>query len=369
VFLSGGIDSGGLVAAMARAGAKTRTFSLGFPPAYHDFDERRHARLVADRFHTDHEEVVVEPNILETIHTLARVFDEPMGDAGAVPNYLVCQSARRGLTVALSGLGGDELSGGYQRHLGVQLAEQYRKLPAVVRHGVVRRLVEALPESATGARTIDQAKRFVHHADLPWLERFFAFSSPLERQRRAALYTPALRARVDFDSALGLMRGLAAAQPDLDLVNRVLSLDLHTYMIDDLLTVADRTSMAVSLELRVPFLDHPLVEFMAGVPGAMKIRGLQKKHFLRTAFRADLPPEILAGRKRGFSLPVARWLREELRGVLEDVLSPARLARDGMFEPRVVDALKREHLARRRDWSGVLWALLMFHLWADHYRR
>lgn len=354
---------------MAGAGAKTRTFSLGFPPEYHDFDERRHARLVADRYRTEHEEIVVEPSIQETMHALARVFDEPMGDSGAVPNYLVCQSARRGLTVALSGLGGDELSAGYQRHLGMLLAEQYRKLPVVVRHGAVRRLVEALPESSMGTRTIDQAKRFVRHADLPWLERFFAFSSPLERHRRAALYTPALRVRVDLDSALGLMRELAAAQPDADFVNRVLCIDLQAYMIDDLLTVADRTSMAVSLELRVPYLDHPLVEFMASVPGTMKLRHLRKKHFLKAAFRHDLPPEILSRRKTGFSLPVARWLREDLRGVLEDVLTPARLTRDGLFEPLVVDALKGEHLARRRDWSAVLWALLMFHLWADHYGR
>ncbi len=367
VFLSGGIDSGALVASMARAGASVQTLSLGFPPEYRDFDERRHAKLVADRYDTAHQEIIVEPQIHETVHTLAHVFDEPMGDSGAVPNYLVCKDARRSVTVALSGLGGDELSAGYQRYLGMQLAERYRKLPEIVREGAVRRLVEGMPEPAKGARAIDQAKRFVRHAALPWLERFYAFSSPLDRNHRAALYTPALRARVELDSALALMRQLAAEQPDADPVNRMLCIDLQSYMVDDLLAVADRTSMAASLEVRVPYLDHSLVEFMAGVPGSLKIRGTQKKHFLKMAFQHDLPREILHRKKSGFSLPVARWLREDLRGLLDDTLSASRLSRDGLFDPAVVSELKREHYTRKRDWNSVLWALLMFHLWADNY--
>lgn len=367
VFLSGGIDSGALVASMARAGASTQTLSLGFPPEYRDFDERRHAKLVSDRYGTAHQEIVVEPKIHETVHTLARTFDEPMGDSGAVPNYLVCKGARRSVTVALSGLGGDELSAGYQRYLGMQLAERYGKLPKLVREGVVRRLVEAMPEPAKGARAVDQAKRFVRHAALPWVERFYAFSSPMDRSYRAGLYTPALRARVELDSALALMRQLALEQPDADPINRMLCIDLQSYMVDDLLTVADRTSMAVSLELRVPYLDHSLVEFMAGVPGSLKIRGMQKKHFLKVAFQRDLPAEILHRRKSGFSLPVARWLREDLRDLLEDTLSLSRLNRDGLYDPKVVAELKREHYTRKQDRSSVLWALLMFHLWADHY--
>jgi len=369
VFLSGGIDSGALVASMARAGATIQTLSLGFPSEYLDFDERRHAKLVADRYHTAHQEIVVEPKIHETVHTLARVFDEPMGDSGAVPNYLVCQSARRSVTVALSGLGGDELSAGYQRYLGMQLAERYRKLPEILREGVIRRLVEAMPEPAKGARVVDQAKRFVRYAALPWLERFYAFSSPMDRNLRSALYTPALRARVELDSALALVRRLAAEQPNADPVNTMLCIDMQSYMVDDLLTVADRTSMAVSLEVRVPYLDHSLVEFMSGIPGSLKVRGMRKKHFLRMAFQNDLPSEILHRRKSGFSLPVARWLREDLRSLLDDTLSVSRLNRDGLFDAAVIAELQREHYARKRDWSSVLWALLMFHLWADNYAR
>lgn len=256
VFLSGGIDSGAVVASMARAGANIRTLSLGFPPEYGDFDEREPARLVAERYGTSHEEIVVEPEIHETVHALAQALDEPIGDSGAVPNYLICKGARRSVTVALSGLGGDELSAGYQRYLGVQLAERYRRPLQLMRPHALGRFVDRIPEPATGGHAIDRAKRFVRHAALPWLERFYAFSSPIDRERRAALYSPEVRGRVELDSALELMRQLAGSQTGADQINKMLCIDMQSYMVDDLLAVADRTSMAASLEVRVPYLDH-----------------------------------------------------------------------------------------------------------------
>jgi asparagine synthase (glutamine-hydrolysing) len=354
---------------MSRAGGRVKTFSLGFPAEYSAFDERVFARKVAEQYKTDHEELEVEPNVEDSIHALGRIFDEPHGDSGAVPNLLVCQLARKRLTVALSGLGGDELAGGYQRYLGVLVAEWYRKIPSFLREGVVRRLVELVPESQQGVRGIDQAKRFVRSGELPFIERFFAFSSPIERERRRALYAPALRERVQLDSAFEIMKAFADEQPGADLLNKLLCVDQQTYMVDDLLTVADRTSMAASLEVRVPFLDHPLVELMARIPGRFKIRRGEKKHLLKRAFSLDLPREILYRKKAGFSLPVARWLREDLRGLLEDHVSPDRLRRQGWFEPAVVETLKTEHYERKRNNSSVLWALLMFQLWVDEYYR
>ena len=367
VFLSGGIDSGAVVASMARANADVTTLSLGFPPEYGDFDERDAARLAAERYGTTHEEIIVEPDIQSTIHSLAETFDEPLGDSGAVPNYLICKAARSRVTVALSGLGGDELSAGYQRYLGVELAERYRRPLRWFPPGVLRAVIGRIPEPEQGGRTVDRMKRFVDYATLPRLERFFAFSSPMDRDRRAALYTRELGSKVQFDSALGLMRRLGGRQPHADGINAMLCIDMQSYMVDDLLAVADRTSMAASLELRVPFLDHPLVEFMANVPGSMKIRGTRTKHFLKKAFEDDLPPEILNRKKSGFSLPVARWLREDLRSLVEDTLADSRLTRDGLFDREIVGELKREHFARERDRSSALWALLMFHLWADRY--
>jgi asparagine synthase (glutamine-hydrolysing) len=367
VFLSGGVDSSGIVASMARiASGRVKTFSIGFPKEYADFDERAYARQVARQYGTEHVELEVEPRIGDLIHELGAIFDEPLGDSGAVPNLLVCRLARQQLTVALSGLGGDELCGGYERYLGVLVSEWYGRVPRALRNSLARS-IEMIPESRRGKRGIDRAKRFVRAVDLPWIDRFFAYSSPIERDRREALYSPELRAIVELDSARERMRALAWEQSDTDILNRLLAVDQQTYLVDDLLTVADRTSMAVSLELRVPFLDHTLVEFMAQVPGQFKIKGNRKKHLLKQAFAADLPRSLLNRRKAGFSIPVARWLREDLRGLLEDYLSADRLSRQGFFEPIVVEVLKREHFEGRRNNSSVLWALLMFQLWAENY--
>jgi len=370
VFLSGGVDSSAIVAAMSRAAAgPIKTFSVGFPAEYAAFDERAFARQVAARFGTEHHELEVAPDIGEAMQALGQIFDEPMGDSGAIPNLLVSRLARQELTVALSGLGGDELFGGYQRYLGVTLAEWYRKIPAFLRNDVVRRLIDLIPEARGGARGIDQAKRFVRSSELPYVERFFAFSSPLERTRRESLYQPELRARVALDSALERMQALGQEQPEADLLNKILCIDQQTYLVDDLLTVADRTSMAVSLEVRVPFLDHPFVELMASVPGRLKIRRGKKKYLLKRALQADLPPEILTRRKAGFSLPLARWLREDLRGMVDELLAPERLRQQGWFAPSVVETLKTEHRARRRNNSTALWALMMFQLWAQEWYR
>jgi asparagine synthase (glutamine-hydrolysing) len=368
VFLSGGVDSSGIVAAMSRAATgRIKTFSIGFPKAYSAFDEREYARAVARRYGTDHEELEVDPNIQEAIYALGSIFDEPMGDSGAVPNLFVCRMARQRLTVALSGLGGDELCAGYQRYLGVQVAEWYRRLPRFLRQDVVRRLVERIPESRQGVRWIDQVKRFVRDADLPWLERFFAFSSPLERSRRAGLYTPALRNAVELDSALEIFRAYGQEQAAADVLNRLLAIDQQTYMVDDLLVVADRTSMAASLEVRVPFLDHPLVELMASVPGKWKIRGREKKWLLKKAFEPDVPRQVLYRRKAGFSVPAANWLREDLKPLRDELLAPDRIRRQGLFAPEAIETLKREHDERTRSHAPVLWCLLMFQLWAEHY--
>lgn len=368
VFLSGGVDSSGIVAAMSRAAAKPiKTFSIGFPKAYSAFDEREYARAVARRYGTDHEELEVDPNIQDAIYALGNIFDEPMGDSGAVPNLFVSRMARKRLTVALSGLGGDELCAGYQRYLGMQIAQWYRHVPRFLRRDVIRRVAEGISESREGTRWIDQFKRFVRDAELPWLDRFFAFSSPLERSRRAELYAPVLRERVQLDSALEIFRGYGTEQHAADLLNQLLAIDQQTYMVDDLLVVADRTSMAASLEVRVPFLDHPLVELMASVPEKWKIRGREKKWLLKKAFEPDVPRDVLYRKKAGFSLPVARWLREDLRPLRDELLAPERIRQQGLFDPRAVETLKREHDQYRRSHAPLLWSLLMFQLWAENY--
>ena len=368
VFLSGGIDSSAIVAAMAEEGHGTiRTFTLGFDEKFAAFDERERAKLVARRFGTVHEELVVDANLRDVIERLSTVFDEPLGDSGALPNLLICELARHHVTVALTGLGGDELSGGYERYLGVKLGEQYARVPRWLREGVIRPVVEWLPESRRGTRGIDRAKRFLRHGGLPEVERFFAFSSPMDRGRRCQLYTAELRSEVELDSALEKMQRVAASASATDLINRVLAIDTHTYMVDDLLVVADRASMAASMEARVPFLDHTLVEFVAGLPGHLKVRNLQKKYLLRRAFERDLPREVLRGPKYGFSLPIARWLREDLRTLIDEVLCEEEIKKQGLFDGAFVTGLRKEHYFRGRDNSTALWALLVFQLWLQQY--
>ena len=367
VFLSGGIDSGAMVASMVRTGADVRTLSLGFSAEYQHYDEREPARLIAERYGTQHEELVVEPNLGDTMETLAATFDEPLADHGAVPNYLICRAAKREVTVALSGLGGDELSAGYERHLGMKLAEAFRRVPAFAREKLLAPLVNAIPEPANGSLRVDRAKRFVRDASLPWLDRYYGFSCGIDGDTRRRLYSPALAADIQFDTAKAVLQRFADEQVDADFINKILCIDLQAYMVDDLLAVADRVSMAASLEVRVPYIDHTLVEFMATVPGDMKLRGLTKKSFLRKAFQPDLPDEILNKRKTGFAMPVVRWLRDDLKAMLEDVVSPERIRRDGLFDVDTIERLKQEHYSMRFDRSKILWALLMYHNWSDKY--
>ena len=309
-----------------RARGRIKTFSIGFPSEYAAFDERPFARQVAARFGTDHQEMEVAPDIGEAMQALGRIFDEPMGDSGAVPNLLVCRMARQHLTVALSGLGGDELAGGYQRYLGVtdrrvvpedpRLLAERRGAPAGRSHPRVAR---------RGARGSTRRSGSSARASSPSSNGSSPSRARSSATRREALYQPELRARVALDSALERMQALGAEQPDADLLNKILCIDQQTYLVDDLLTVADRTSMAVSLEVRVPFLDHPFVELMAGVPGKLKIRRREKKYLLKRALEADLPPEILHRKKAGFSLPLG-------------ALAARGPARDGRRAPRPREA-------------------------------
>jgi len=368
VFLSGGIDSGALIAALARRGfQRVKTFTLGVGSQYAAFDERDRAREVAARYATDHTELEVQPDIKATIERLARILDEPLADSGAVPNLIVCELARSHLPVVLTGLGGDELAGGYERYLGVKLATHYRRIPAWLRRSIIEPVVNAVPEPRQGSRGIGRAKRFVRHGALPWLERYCSFTTTLGAQERRQLFTPALEAELDGNATMSLFREIAASIETEDLVNRLLAIDISTYLVDDLLAVADRTSMAVSLEARVPFLDHPLVEFAASVPGDLKIRGTRKKYLLRRAFQQDLPESVVHGKKSGFSLPIAGWLRGELRELLDTYLDRDRITRQGLFEPDTIDEWRRQHDERRSDQSQALWAMLMFQLWSDNY--
>jgi asparagine synthase (glutamine-hydrolysing) len=357
VLLSGGVDSAGITAlAAAEQGAGVKTFSVGFEES--SFDELDRARLVARRYRTDHHEIVLRPDAVELLPKLAEAFDEPFGDSSALPTYLISELAAGNVKVALSGEGGDELFGGYYTYVADLLAPRLGRAAALASP-----LVEALPSSSSKVSFDYKAKRFVRAARLPPLERHHGWKEIFSADARADL----LADRDPGWDPLDLYRERYAETAGAEPLARLQDVDLGIYLVDDLLVKTDRSSMAHSLELRVPFLDNEVAAFAHGLATPLKVRGLAKKRLLRRALAPLLPRRILHGRKQGFSIPVAAWLRGPLQGFAREVLSPDTLARQGCLDPAVVATLLDDHCAGREDLSRQLWGLIAFTLWFDRY--
>jgi asparagine synthase (glutamine-hydrolysing) len=361
-FLSGGIDSSAVVAAMAeQTTGRVKTFSIGFPDA--DFDELRYARLVAERFGTEHHELIVEPRAIEVLPTLVRHYGEPYGDSSAIPTYYVAQLTRQHVTVALNGDGGDELLAGYERHWAARVAARYDAIPGIVRHGLIRPLIPLLPEPRQRRAFLRRAKRFMAAAHLPVFDRYLQWVGAYTPAQKQALYTHEFSETLDGNDSGRWLRQALAPEPQLDPVDAVLRADTLLYLPEDLLAKVDIASMANSLEARSPLLDHRLVEFCAALPSNLKLRGRTSKWLLRQLMKDRLPPEVLTRSKMGFGVPVGEWLRGEFRPLLEDTLLSARASVRGYFRPEALRALVEEHLTRRADRTSYIWALLMLELW------
>ena len=356
VLLSGGVDSAALAALAAQETPEAvHTFTIGF--AERSFDERDDARLVAERYGTEHHELLVRPDPELLLQALAEAFDEPFADSSALPTYLVSQLAAEHVKVALSGEGGDELFGGYYTYAADLIADRAAPLARVARP-----LVEALPASTRKASLDYKAKRFVRAAHLPPLERHHGWKE---------IFAPDLRAeltgrRSQFDP-VDVYRERYAGTAGAPELARLQDVDFGVYLVDDLLVKTDRASMAHSLEARVPFLDTVVTNLAFALPTRLKVRGLQKKVLLRKAVEPLLPREVVHGRKRGFSIPAAAWLRGELEPFARATLSASMLERQGFFRPEPVARILDEHVAGREDWSRQLWGLLAFTLWYERH--
>jgi asparagine synthase (glutamine-hydrolysing) len=356
VLLSGGVDSAFLAALAAEESSEPlRTFSIGFEER--SFDELAGARLVAERYGTEHRELVLRPDAALLLPALADAFDEPFADSSALPTYLVSQLAANDVKVALSGEGGDELFGGYYTYAADLLAERVGGLARLARP-----LVERLPTSSSRASFDYKAKRFVRAAHLPSLERHHGWKE---------IFSPELRAeltghRSAFDP-VDILRDRYRETEGADELARLQDVDLGVYLVDDLLVKTDRASMAHSLEARVPYLDTVVTNLALALPTRHKIRGLSKKVLLRKAAAPLLPREIVHGKKRGFSIPAAAWLRGELEPFARQTLSRETLERQGFFHPDVVTRLLDDHVAGREDRSRQLWGLLAFTLWHERH--
>jgi asparagine synthase (glutamine-hydrolysing) len=357
VLLSGGVDSGGLAAlASAHAGEPLRTFSIGFEEA--GFDELSRARLVAERYGTDHHELILRPDAVELLPRLVEAFDEPFGDSSALPTYIVSELAAGEVKTALSGEGGDELFGGYYTYVADLLARRVGRLAPLARP-----LAEALPSRTDGVGFDYKAKRFARAAALPPLERHHGWKEIFSADTRTELAGPAATAWDPLDLYRERYAETAAAEP----LARMQDLDLGIYLVDDLLVKTDRLSMAHSLELRVPFLDQKVSEFAFSLPRRMKVRGFEKKRLLRRALEPLLPRQIVQGRKQGFSIPIAAWLRGPLEPFARETLAPGAIERQGLLDPAAVTPILDRHISGREDLSRQIWGLMALTLWFDRY--
>ncbi|MFB3816909.1 MAG: asparagine synthase (glutamine-hydrolyzing) [Candidatus Methylomirabilales bacterium] len=367
VFLSGGIDSGAVVACMREVtGERIATFSIGFGAATPSYNELPFARLVAQRFETEHTEEILEPKVLELLPSIVRHFDEPFADSSAIPTFTVAQATAQHVKVALSGIGGDETFAGYPRYLGLRLSEAYARLPRWARTGMARLLPAVLRDSEASRNYADWAHRFLKGADVPLPDRYLGWTRFFTEADLAALASPALQAgwHAPVDArqrALYERRGFA------DPVDGAFRIDLGSYLPDDLLTMADRMSMAHGLEVRAPFCDHRLLELSLAIPPGDKMPGLRLKGLLKKAFAGTLPPAVLSHPKQGFMIPLGRWLRTDLRPLLDELLAPEQIRRRGLFVPEYIERLKQEHLSGGRTHGDRLWTLMMLELWMREY--
>jgi asparagine synthase (glutamine-hydrolysing) len=382
-FLSGGIDSSAVVAFMARNSSRpVKTYSIGFDTESgrvrlhwtysigfdtesggQYYNELPYARQISDRFGTEHHEIVVKPAITELLPSLLWHVDEPVADAAFITTYLVSKFAREGVPVILSGVGGDELFGGYRRYWGEALVQMYHRIPAILRRSVISPIVRQLPgdRHSTWLDRFRLMKAFVANAELDADARYENFIRVFKSGELKQLLGEGAP-----DNSVGLAEAFDQAAAE-DALHRLIDVDLTTQLPDDLLMLTDRMSMAASLECRVPLLDDRLLDLSKRMPSDMKVRGTDLKVGLKRALRGVLPNEIIDRKKRGFGAPIGAWIKKELAGYLDTVLDEEQLASRELFSVEAVRKLKQDHAANREDYTDHLLALMNFEIWCQIY--
>jgi asparagine synthase (glutamine-hydrolysing) len=358
-FLSGGIDSSLVVALMSRvSGARVKTFSIGFDQP--QYDELQFARQVAERYDTEHHEEVVTPDGVSILDTLVSHFDEPFGDPSAIPTWYVSQLAAQHVTVTLSGDGGDELFGGYDRYVqDPRVAAIDRYTPPAIRR--VAGLVAArLPHGAKG-------KRFLHHIAETERGRYVDAVGFFNADDKGGLYSEGFRQRLPLVNPEDRAIALFERYKGLPWASQMMRFDVETYLPEDILTKVDRTSMAHSIESRVPLLDNNVIDFALTLPAAMKIRGGRRKHVLKEVAAQFLPAGLIDRRKQGFGVPLDVWFRGSLRELFADTLLSPRALQRGYFDPVFVRRVVNEHVNGTRDHAFRLWQLVVLERWHQQY--
>ncbi len=361
-FLSGGVDSSAVVAAMARSSSEpVKTFSIGFEDAM--LDERAYARIVANRYGTDHHEHVVTSSALEVLPFLTWHYDEPFADSSAIPTLYVSHLSSQHVTVVLTGDGGDESFGGYMRYLVMARAGRL-PVPGVIRPGL-RSLSTRLFAAGDRPR-IHRAARALDALGQPPSGRYARLVSCFTPERKLQVYTAELREQVGGVDSYRLIDQAFAASSAPSLAGKIMDVDIHTYLPGDILAKLDIATMACSIEARCPFLDHHLMEWSAGLPAQLKVRRGTTKFLLKKAMEPWLPREVLSRSKQGFGVPMAAWLRTSFRDLARDVLTDATARSRGLFRHEAITNMLAEH-DRGHDHARLLWALIQFELWHRTY--
>ncbi len=358
-FLSGGVDSSAVVATMADlSSGPVNTCSIAFDdPA---FNESEFAKMVADRYHTNHHVEMVKSDDFDLIDTLADLYDEPYADSSAIPTYRVCELARKHVTVSLSGDGGDESFGGYRRYRLHMMEQRMRDaLPYGIRHPVFGLLGKLYPK-ADWAPRVFRAKTTFQALARDSVAAYFHSVSIIRDDMRQQLFSPQFQRELGGYNAIDVFRRHAANAGTEDPLAQIQYLDLKTYLVGDINTKVDRASMAHSLEVREPLMDHPLVEWLASLPNDMKIKGQEGKFLFKKSLESKLPNDVLYRPKMGFAVPLSRWFRGPLKQRVRDALSSEVMADSGVFDMDLLARLVTDHQSGRRDYSAPLWTLMMF---------
>jgi len=361
-FLSGGIDSAAVVTLMTRfMDRPVKTFSIAFREKSHD--ESPWARLVAKHLHTEHEEYVFTPDLVADIPRIVAQFDEPFGDPSALPTDFLSRAARRSVTVALNGDGGDENFFGYDRYLKNKVALAYYRLPRIARAVPAKTLGPLVPNGLSEESLVKRLAAFFRFEPASRSDLYCRWLLFFDRQQRRGLFTEEFMNSVVDGDTDDLIAELMAASDGKDTTETAVHADILSYLPNDLLVKMDRTTMAHSLEGRSPFLDHEFMEYVAALPADIKLKRLTRKWILKRAVSDFLPREVLHRPKRGFGIPVGDWLRNDLKDLMCDTLTSRRSRQRGIFKPRKIDEMIEQHLNRQRNWQFQLWNLLVLELW------
>jgi asparagine synthase (glutamine-hydrolysing) len=361
-FLSGGIDSSTIVSVMARlTGRPVKTYSIGYDGPHSYYNELPYAKIVADALGTEHHEIVVRPEVSELLPKLIWHLDEPIADSACLTTFLVSKLARESVTVILSGVGGDELFGGYRRYLGDSVRQWYRLIPGPIRRKVLPALLNRIPQDRHSAWKdyARYAAAFVKTAEQPSAIRYSSYVTLLSPEAQHELL------RADTNSQDDTLQKYFARCNEPDSLNQIIYVDLKTSLPDDLLALTDRMSMAASIECRAPLVDFELIEMASHMPGSLKVRNLSMKYILKKAVAPWLPKQVLQRKKRGFGAPMGAWLRKDLQPLIRDLLSKDQIEKRGLFKWSAVEQIVSAHQEQRRDYSDHLFALVMFELWCQ----